>query len=59
MTEAEAKEVREAILSGWCSLGMDEVRGAFSTKLSVMKDYPDKMTVEPTADVVGDRRSHV
>ena len=32
---------------------------AFSTKLSVMKDYPDKMTVEPAADVVGGRRSHV
>jgi hypothetical protein len=40
-------------------LGMDEVRGTFSTKLSVMKDYPDKMTVEPAADVVGGRRSHV
>ena len=41
------------------TLNMDEVRGTFSTKLSVMKDYPDKMTVEPAADVVGGRRSHV
>jgi hypothetical protein len=27
--------------------GWNGGRGTFSTKLSVMKDYPDKMTVEP------------
>ena len=45
--ELEVNSVRKESLLTAADLGMEEVRSAFSTKLSVMKDYPDKMTVEP------------
>ena len=45
--ELEVNSVRKESLITAADLGMEEVRGTFSTKLSVMKDYPDKMTVEP------------